>query len=318
MGAALTEGELMIKQFKAVGVGGAALVAAMSGAVIGAGPADAVTPHPTELTFTSDTAGGKPAGFTSVDSPNISFQGTTGSIQIGDFDVQSRGNAIVSFGASGGLQIDLTEPTNSIAMAFGNDDPAFATNTSKARLDVFRGATQVGSKSVNFNANDVMDQTIRYGDKRLFDRAVLTYVDPSDTPLSLAEVVDDIKVAPLCTKAGNSGNNVIVGTSGKDVLCGDSGSDVIKGAGSGDIVFSGPGNDTVDSGDGSDWVSAGDGRDKVDGGNGSDVLRGEGGRDKLAGAQGGDILSGGSSHDKCDGGPQHDTGQSCEVRVSLP
>ncbi|HSS68337.1 MAG TPA: hypothetical protein VLK34_07275 [Nocardioidaceae bacterium] len=176
---------------------------------------------------------------------------------------------------------------------------------------------QVGSASVNFNADDIMNQTVRYGDKRLFDRAVLTYVDAGGVPVPLAEVVDDIVVAPLCTKAGNSSSNVIVGTAGKDVLCGDSGNDVIKGAGSGDLVFAGPGNDTVVTGDGGDWVSGGDGKDKIDGGNGGDVVRGDGGRDKLTGSRGGDILSGGSGRDKCDGGPQHDTGQSCEVRVSI-
>src|SRR5215218_6510479 len=94
------KGGTMIMHVKTLGIGGAALVAAFSGTVFTAGSADAVTPQATKLTFTNDTTGVKPAGFTSVDSPNISFRSTGTTIEVDDFGVQSRGNAVVAFGAT--------------------------------------------------------------------------------------------------------------------------------------------------------------------------------------------------------------------------
>jgi Ca2+-binding RTX toxin-like protein len=199
-------------------------------------------------------------------------------------------------------------------LAFGNDD---TDATHRARLEVFRDAIQVGTEFVSFNANGVLDQTIKYTNARVFDRAVITFVDSAGTVINRVEAVDDVVVAPLCTQAGGGGANVLVGTPKKDVLCGDAGNDVIKSGGRNDLVYGGPGNDKVLTGDGNDWVDGGLGRDEVRGGDGADILRGFDGRDRLFGERGADILVGGISRDRCDGGPGRDTAAACEVRVAI-
>jgi Ca2+-binding RTX toxin-like protein len=294
---------------------GAALVAALSGTLIASGPAAAITPTNTTIDFTGDTTGLKPAGFVSVVTPDVNFRATGGgTIQVVNAPPATDGNGIASFGANAGLDIRITSPTTGIVLAFGNDDPD---TTHRARLEVFRDATQVGTEFVNFNANGALDQTVKYTNARVFDRAVLTFVDAAGAVINRTEAVDDVVVAPRCTQAGGGGSNVIVGTAKKDVLCGDAGNDVIKGGGRNDLVYGGPGNDTVISGDGSDWVNGGPGRDEIRGGDGADILRGFDGRDRLFGERGSDILDGGISRDLCDGGPGRDTAAACEIRVAI-
>ncbi len=308
----------MQEKLKTVAVVTATMAAAVSGALISAGTAQAVTPSTTTINFTGDTPGGKPAGFVSVTNPNVSFRSTSGSISISDFGVQSNGQAIAAFGATAGLDIRLAKPTTAISMAFGNDDPGFVDTTAKAQLELFRGVTKVGTAAVNVNANDVMDQRVGYGNARVFDRVVVTFVSSTGAPNALTEVIDDINLAPLCTKAGGPGNNIIIGTANKDVLCGDSGNDIIRGGGGRDLIYGGPGQDTVLAGDDADWVNAGAGADTVRGGDGADILLGVDSRDRLFGDAGPDILVGGTSRDACNGGQGRDTAQSCEVRVSIP
>jgi hypothetical protein len=294
---------------------GAALVAALSGTLISGGPAAAITPTNTTIDFAGDTTGAKPAGFVSVATPDVNFRATGGgTIQVVNAPPATDGNGIASFGVNAGLDIRFTSPTTSVVLAFGNDD---TDATHRARLEVFRDATQVGTEFVSFNANGVLDQTIRYANARVFDRAVLTFVDAAGVVINRVEAVDDVVVPPLCTKAGNGGSNVIVGTPKKDVLCGDAGNDVIKSGGRNDLVYGGPGNDTVLTGDGNDWVNGGLGRDEIRGGDGGDILRGFDGRDRLFGERGADILDGGISRDRCDGGPGRDTAAACEVRVAI-
>jgi Ca2+-binding RTX toxin-like protein len=305
----------MQDKLKTAAVLGAALVAALSGTLISGGPAAAITPTSTTIDFAGDTTGPKPAGFVSAATPTVRFQATGGgTIQVVNAPPATDGNGIASFGAAAGLDIRFASPATSVVLAFGNDDND---TTHRARLEVFRGVTQVGTEFVSFNANGTLDQTIRYANARVFDRAVLTYVDAAGVAINRTEAVDDIVVPPLCTKAGNGGSNVIVGTSKKDVLCGDSGNDVIKSGGRNDIVYAGTGNDAVLTGDGSDWVNGGLGRDEVRGGDGADILRGFDGRDRLFGERGADVLDGGISRDRCDGGPGRDTAVACERRIAI-
>jgi len=294
------------------------LAAGAIGVVLGTGPAAAVVPTDTVIDFSGDAPGAKAPGFVSVATPDVSFRATSGTISVDDYGPQSNGQAIAAFGGAAGLDIRLTRPTTSIEMAFGNDDPAIVTTTAKARLEVFRGTTEVGSTEVEVNANDLMDQVIRYGNARVFDRAVLTYVTAAGATTTLAEVADDITVAPRCTRTGGAGGNVLVGTNGRDVLCGDAGADVVRGGGGADLVYGGPGSDTILAGDDGDWVNGGDGADNVRGEDGADTLRGFSGRDRLSGGSGRDVLVGGTSRDRCDGGSGRDVAQNCEVRRSIP
>jgi Ca2+-binding RTX toxin-like protein len=303
---------------KTIGCLGAASALAL-GVLAAPTAASATTPVPTSITFTGEAPGSKPNGYASAEFPGVHFSSTaTTTVSVDDFGAQTHGLGVVAFGTNGALEMRLTNPTTALSLAFGNDDPFIVDGTDQAQLTLFRGANQVGQVDVNVNANDVMDQRIGYAEGRLFNRAVLQFVDAADAPTTLAEMVDDIEVAPLCTIAGGAGNNVLTGTPARDVICGDEGNDVIRGGGGPDLIYPGPGGDRAEGGTGDDTVLAGRGNDNVLGGPGADDLRGGPGRDRLSGQSGRDVLSGGSGRDICNGGPDHDRSSSCAVRHSIP
>ncbi len=319
--------------------GAAAVVAlGLGGALVVPTTASAVVPAPSSIQFTAETPGAKPNGYFSAEAPGVRFFDTVGStLQVNDFGVQSHGQALgVVAGGNNTLEIRLSGPTNVISMAFGNDDPSLSDTTDQAVLTLFRGATQVGRVDVNFNANDVMDQTIGYSGGALFNRATLAYVTAGGTPKPIAEIVDDIKVNPICTVAGGPAGDNLTGTPGNDVICGDLGNDQIRGLGGDDLIVPGPGRDIVKAGAGNDVVLDNRGDDSVSGGSGSDDLRtgvgkdivtgGSGndtittgaGKDKLAGGSGSDVLKAGSAKDRCNGGAGHDLSSGCEVKKRIP
>lgn len=246
------------------------------------GPANAVTPSVTEVTFTGETSGSKPNGYATAAAPGVHFYDTIAAqVRVGDGGVATHGQGIASAAANAsGLEIRLTGPSTGLSMAFGFDSGMDATD--QAQLTVFRGATQVGQVEVNVNANTIMDQRINYGGGRLFNRAVFRYVDAAGVPKNAYEVLDDIDVNPICTVAGNDGDNFLAGTSQPDVICGDTG------------------NDRINGNDGPDDIRAGIGRDVVSGGTGNDRL------------------DGGPQADICRGDTGHDVAVRCEVRRSIP
>ncbi len=303
------------------------LVAA--GLVAGAPSATSATPPPIEITFTGEAPGAKPNGYASAEAPEVLFHDTSGAgLSVSDPGVESNGLAILVLpDDTSALEIRLAGPTTAVEMAFGNDDPNVVDATDQAQLTVFRNASQVGQVTVNVNANDEMDQTIRYAGGRLFNRAVFQYVDAAGVPLNLIEVVDDITLNPLCTISGNAGNNVLVGTPGPDVICGDSGHDTIRARGGNDIVYPGPGRDFTNAGGGNDTVIDSSGRDTINGGGGNDDVRGASGNDKVNGGKGKDkvnggpgkdTLNGGPGKDRCDGGIGKDTAKKCEKKRRIP
>jgi hypothetical protein len=293
------------------------LTLAASG-LISTGTASAVTPTTIVANFTADTASAVPNGFTSVGAPHMSFYDTVGtSLYVADYGDQSHGQALAVLSA-GAIEIRLSAPTSAISLAFGNDDPGYSSTSDLARLTLYRGATQVDQVDVHLNANDVMDQTIGTPGGPLFTRAVFEYVNTGGAPLGLSEVIDDVTVGPLCTIAGNSGNNHLVGTSGNDVICGDSGKDVISGGGGDDIIYGGSGKDDISGGSGKDLVYGGAGKDNLTGGKGKDQLFGGKSKDHLSAGTGRDTLDGGTGQDHCDGGKGHDSATSCEINSNIP
>lgn len=307
-----------------------AVVALVAGGLVATSPAaTSATPPPIEITFTGETAGAKPNGYASAESPDVLFHDTMGAdLDLRDYGVQSNGLGLgVDGDDASALEIRLSSPSTGISLAFGNDDPGFTDVTDQGQLTLFRNATQVGQVSLNVNSNDVMDQTIGYEGRRVFNRAVFQYVDAAGAPIDLIEIVDDIAVNPLCTITGDDGNNRLVGTSGPDVICGDSGRDTIKAKGGNDIVYPGPGRDFTNAGGGNDTVIDGSGRDVVNGGKGKDDVRGAAGNDKVNGGPGKDrvhggpgrdALNGGTGRDYCDGGVGKDTAKKCERKRRIP
>ena len=266
---------------------------------------------PIVITFNGDAPGVKPNGYSSPDSLQVGFFDTLGAnLTVGDFTPQSRGLGLAAFSDdASAIEIRLLRPTNRLQLSFGNDDPAVATFGDQAQLQLFRGADLVSTRRTLLNRNDVMDQSIVQDKGAVFDRAVFQYVRSDGTPLPLIEIIDDIRINPLCTVVGTEGRDRLSGTPGSDVICAGGGNDTVDALGGNDLVFAGPGNDLV---------QGGPGLDELIGGVGDDILLGSDGADVLRGLEGRDRLEGGTGTDRCEGGPQVDTGVACEVRTSIP
>jgi hypothetical protein len=261
----------------ALGVLALLSVQALTGA-----PATAAVPGPIAINFTGEPSGAQANGYSPTG--GVTFSDTIGAdLEVEDFGGQSHGQGLaVNPDDSSALTIALPNPALSISLAFGNDHPGVVDATDLASLTLFRGATQVGKVLKNVNANDLMDQRIKFSRGRLFNRAVFVYVDAAESPKNLIEIVDDIKVGPICTVVGTAGNDNLNGTSGHDVICASGGKDTIRAGGGHDLIF------------------AGDGRDRVFGG------------------RGGDRLIGGEGRDYCHGGAGTDSAKSCEVKERIP
>lgn len=303
---------------KTMGCLGAVAALTLGALVALPGPASAVTPSVTEVTFTGETSGAKPNGYATAAAPGVHFYDTIGAqVRVGDGGVATHGQGIASAAANtSGLEIRLTGPTTGLSMAFGFDSGMDATD--QAQLTVFRGATQVGQVEVNVNANIIMDQRINYGGGRLFNRAVFRYVDAAGVPKNAYEVLDDIDVNPICTIAGNDGDNFLAGTPQPDVICGDTGNDRINGNDGDDLIYPGPGRDNVNGGRGADTILDSAGNDHLNGNDGPDDIRAGIGRDVVSGGTGNDRLDGGPQADTCRGDTGHDVAVRCEVRRSIP
>jgi hypothetical protein len=281
------------------------------------------------VTFSGDPVGVKPDGWASTGAPKVTFYDTIGAkLFVGRFGEQAHGQALsVDDDDASALEIRLSAPTNSISLAFGNDDPNVAHKSDLARLKLYRGTKKVGQVSVKLNANDVMDQTIGTSRVGLFNRATFQYVNAKGSPKNLTEIVDNIAVGPLCTITGTSGGDHLVGTAGKDVICGGSGNDVITGGSGDDLIYGGSGkdrvtggrgNDVLDGESGKDHLSGGPGRDHLSGGSNADHLTGGTGKDHLTGGPGPDHLAGGKGKDLCAGGSGVDHAKSCEIPTGIP
>jgi hypothetical protein len=307
----------------------AAVLTLAAGGLVSPSAASAAAPAGYLVTFSADSVGLKPDGWSSSGAPKVTFYDNIGAkLFVGRFGEQAHGQALsVNDDDASALEIRLSAPTNSISLAFGNDDPNIAHKSDRARLKLYRGTTKVGQVSVKLNANDVMDQTIGTSQVGLFNRATFQYVNDKGTPKNLAEIVDNIAVGPLCTITGTSGSDHLVGTAGKDVICGDSGNDVISGGSGDDRIYGGSGKDRVKGGTGKDvldgeagkdHLSGGSGNDHLSGGSKADRLSGGTGKDHLTGGKGKDRLAGGKGKDHCAGGSSVDQAKSCEILSSIP
>lgn len=147
------------------------------------------------ITFNSDPDGAKPNGFTSVDSPLVHFTDSLGAdLQTGYTGSETNGtSALVVYGDDASeLIIDFDVLVNSISLDFGNDHPGFVTGgVDRALLTLYLGVTQVAQAFTVVNGNDLMDQSVSYTGVS-FNRAVFAYTNPSNVPVGLIEVVDNI------------------------------------------------------------------------------------------------------------------------------
>jgi Ca2+-binding RTX toxin-like protein len=296
--------------------------AAIAVFVPGGAPAHAIgAPVPDILIdFEQDAPAEPPNGFTSVDSPSVHFSDTIGEdLEVAAFlDGQSNGKGLAAHSLdASALRIVLDRPTSRISMRFGDDDPEYTAPGDEAVLTVFRGTTRVGQTRVVMNRNDIMDQSIGFQNGPLFNRAVLLF-DSAVPPVSgVDEIVDDIRIGPLCTRAGTEASETITGTTGNDVICGGGGNDTIFGRGGRDHIIGGTGADTLNGEDGEDFIAGNTGNDTIHGGNQNDRVEGGEQNDKVFGDAGNDFVSGGPGTDTCFGGSGINTPSGCETATGF-
>ena len=140
--------------------------------------------------FTGESAGAKPNGYTVG---GIAFTDTLGAdLNVGDFGVQSHGNALAVFGDDRSKLAMSFGAATSLSMEFGNDDPGFSSPGDRAWLQAYLGATLVGTSFVTMNRDDIMNQTISISGVGTFDNAVFYYGNAAGDAIGLIEVVDNI------------------------------------------------------------------------------------------------------------------------------
>ena len=142
------------------------------------------------IDFTGESTGAKPNGYTVG---GIAFTDTLGAdLNVGDFGVQSHGNALAVFGDDRSKLAMSFGPATSLSMEFGNDDPGFSSPGDRAWLQAYLGATLVGTSFVTMNRDDIMNQTISISGVGTFDNAVFYYGNVAGDAIGLSEVVDNI------------------------------------------------------------------------------------------------------------------------------
>lgn len=98
------------------------------------------------------------------------------------FDAASASHSVTTSGSKGMLSdsfptfitASLANPFSAVGLHFGNDDLC-CSNGFNATLEVFQGATSLGSVSVAANMNDHVDQFIGLSSTVAFDRVTLSY-----------------------------------------------------------------------------------------------------------------------------------------------
>ena len=157
------------------------------------------------IDFESDAGGTRSNGFSSVNSPlvtfsNVSDQPIIGGLSIFDaFTTETIGQSLsVEPEASRvRLQMDFSVPIYSLSLMFGNDEPGqFITlpgSEDLAVLNLYNGATLLQTVTVIPNGNDAMDQTISWIHSGTgATRAEFFYGDHDLNAFDLIETVDNI------------------------------------------------------------------------------------------------------------------------------
>jgi Ca2+-binding RTX toxin-like protein len=232
------------------------------------------------IKFERDPVSSPPNGFASADSSVTHFTDSLGDgLRLFDFEGnQSIGRGLgVDGDDTSKLIINFDMLIKKLSMVFGND-PA-----GDAVLEVFRGGLLVDSNSVAMNGDDVANQTVAVKGTT-FKRAEFYYAS-GGVPLDWTEIVDTIRVSPVCK---------IKGTNGKDRP--------LNGNAKSNSICSFEGNDRIDARGKNDFAHGGGGTGRVKGGPGNDTLLGGSGRDVIRaqdGVEGNDTVYGGGGHDVC-------------------
>ncbi len=273
---------MKIRSLKLVGSAVSMAVLLMLPSIASAFPGSVKSPV---INFGRDDTGNKPNGFTSADNSIAHFSDSLGAnLQVYDATPESDGLGLGTFSDDESrLIIAFDVPIKKISLVFGNDHPSVIEPGDVGRLEVYRGGTMVDSAEVEANDNDAGDQTI--GVQGVTFKRAEYYFARGDAPLDLIEVVDDIRISPVCAIKGTKGNDRnLDGNAKSNSICGFEGNDRINTRGK---------NDFAHGGGGADRVKGGPGDDTLLGGSGADVIRAQDGID------GNDTVYGGGGYDVC-------------------
>jgi len=161
---------------------------------------------PQVITFEADPLGVKPNGYSPVGFPGVFLTDTVGAeleIVAADGTQCNSGQCLrVPTDVDGSaLRIDFSFLATALSVTYGNDDPGFTAPGDVAIIQLFNGATLVGSVSQVLNRNDIMDQTISISgpafNNALFffgkpDGSTTTGPAPDGIDVGLVERVDNI------------------------------------------------------------------------------------------------------------------------------
>jgi len=278
------------------------LAASAAGAALAlsASAAFAAPPEPFVIDFEDGQGGSVANGYSVPGHPEVTFYDTQDANLMLYAGSEAIGTGLLALSDdTSAIEIRLERPTSKLSLTFGNDNPGIIDTDDYAQLTVYRGENSVGQVLVHPNVNEQPDQRIAFAGK-LFDRAVFQYVDQDQQPINLIEVIDDVRVSPLCTLVGNGKKKKLTGTAGDDVICGSGIKEEINGLGGDDLIY------------------GANGADVIKGGKGSDKLIGGRGNDTLIGGAGDDILQGRQLKDTCNGGAGTDTASTCEIVKNIP
>ena len=115
---------------------------------------------------------------------------------------------------------------------------------------------------MTLNRNGDGDQFIEYRGRIAIDRASFLF-DRNGSPIDLAEVIDDIALAQVCTIRGGNGRDRLEGNASSNGICGKGGADRIAGHGDNDVLVGGGGPDRIIDGYGADLIVGGPGDDTL-------------------------------------------------------
>ena len=115
---------------------------------------------------------------------------------------------------------------------------------------------------MTLNRNGDGDQLIEYRGRAAIDRASFVF-DRNGSPIDLAEVIDDIALAQICTIRGDNGRDRLEGNATSNGICGKGGADRIAGHGANDLLVGGGGPDRIIDGYGADLIVGGPGDDTL-------------------------------------------------------
>jgi len=164
------------------------------------------------IDFEADVAGSKLNGYSPVGHPGVTLTDTSGAdLQINVFCCnQGDGKSLGIFGDDASrLVINFGALQTFVSLDFGNDDPSRAPVF--ALLELFNGATSVGSTQLAADNDDTMNQTIALGAIGGFDSARFTYVDAAGIPLNLIELVDNINYTTRINAVPEPGMLALIG-----------------------------------------------------------------------------------------------------------